>query len=129
MAVGQKLTPMFIPKAGMRIPTYNCRCFFTDSRDSACSVRDSHAFPAFIFIFRLLQRRMFPVLIFVYYRSSKREKHEMIELFGDEFRRYTKKTLMFMPKLVNRAKAAMAARQYVLAIRKRKGPQEARGKL
>ena len=42
---------------------------------------------------------MFPVLIFVYYRLSKREEREMMELFGDEYRRYTEKTPMFIPKL------------------------------
>ena len=47
---------------------------------------------------------MFPVLIFVYYRLSKREEREMITLFGDEYRRYAEKTPMFIPKLVDRAK-------------------------
>ena len=47
---------------------------------------------------------MFPVLIFVYYRLSKREEREMMELFGDEYRRYAEKTPMFIPKLVDRAK-------------------------
>jgi protein-S-isoprenylcysteine O-methyltransferase Ste14 len=42
---------------------------------------------------------MFPVLIFVYYRLSKREEGEMITLFGEEYRRYTEKTPMFIPRL------------------------------
>ncbi|MBI5639995.1 MAG: isoprenylcysteine carboxylmethyltransferase family protein [Nitrospirae bacterium] len=46
---------------------------------------------------------MFPVLIFVYYRLSKREEREMMELFGDEYRRYTEKTPMFIPKLADKA--------------------------
>ncbi len=46
---------------------------------------------------------MFPVLIFVYYRLSKREEGEMITLFGDEYRRYTEKTPMFIPKLGGRS--------------------------
>jgi methanethiol S-methyltransferase len=40
---------------------------------------------------------MFPVLIFVYYRLSKREEDEMITLFGEEYRRYMEKTPMFVP--------------------------------
>lgn len=47
----------------------------------------------------LITALMFPVLIFVYYRLSKREEEEMIKLFGDEYKRYTEKTPMFMPKL------------------------------
>ncbi|MDA8239324.1 MAG: isoprenylcysteine carboxylmethyltransferase family protein [Nitrospiraceae bacterium] len=45
---------------------------------------------------------MFPVLVYVYYRLSKREEREMIELFGDEYRRYVEKTPMFIPKLGGR---------------------------
>ncbi len=40
---------------------------------------------------------MFPVLIYVYYRLSKREEAEMLIQFGDEYRRYMEKTPMFMP--------------------------------
>lgn len=46
---------------------------------------------------------MFPVLIFVYYRLSKREESEMIKMFGDEYKRYMEKTPMFVPKLVRKA--------------------------
>ena len=46
---------------------------------------------------------MFPVLIFVYSRLSKREESEMIILFGDEYRGYMEKIPMFMPKLGGRA--------------------------
>lgn len=42
---------------------------------------------------------MFPVLIFVYYRLSKREEDEMLKLFGDEYRRYMGKTPMFVPRV------------------------------
>ncbi len=42
---------------------------------------------------------MFPVLVFVYYRLSKREESEMVKLFGDEYRRYMEKIPMFIPKL------------------------------
>jgi len=42
---------------------------------------------------------MFPVLIFVYYRLSKKEEGDMLELFGEEYKRYMGKTPMFMPKI------------------------------
>ncbi len=41
---------------------------------------------------------MFPVLIYVYYRLSKREEEEMLKAYGDEYRRYMGKTPMFIPK-------------------------------
>lgn len=41
---------------------------------------------------------MFPVLVYVYYRLSKREEGEMIKLFGDEYRRYMEKTPIFIPR-------------------------------
>ncbi len=41
---------------------------------------------------------MFPVLIYVYYRLSKREEAEMLTRFGDEYRRYREKTPMFIPR-------------------------------
>ncbi len=41
---------------------------------------------------------MFPVLIYVYYRLSKREEDDMIKAYGDEYRRYRETTPMFMPK-------------------------------
>lgn len=41
---------------------------------------------------------MFPVLIFVYYRLSKREEGDMIELFGDEYKHYMERTPMFIPE-------------------------------
>ena len=40
---------------------------------------------------------MFPVLIYVYYRLSKREENEMLILFGDEYRKYLENTPMFLP--------------------------------
>ncbi|OIO30130.1 MAG: isoprenylcysteine carboxyl methyltransferase [Nitrospirae bacterium CG22_combo_CG10-13_8_21_14_all_44_11] len=42
---------------------------------------------------------MFPVLVFVYYRLSKREESDMIKMFGDEYKRYMERTPMFIPKL------------------------------
>lgn len=42
---------------------------------------------------------MFPILIFVYYRLSKKEESEMINMFGDEYKRYIEKTPMFMPNI------------------------------
>ena len=42
---------------------------------------------------------MFPVLVFVYYRLSKREESELIAQFGDEYKRYTERTPMFIPRL------------------------------
>jgi len=46
---------------------------------------------------------MFPVLIFVYYRLSKREEGEMLKQFGDEYRRYMENIPMFIPKLGSRS--------------------------
>ncbi len=42
---------------------------------------------------------MFPVLVFIYYRLSKREEGEMIKTFGDEYKRYIEKVPMFIPKI------------------------------
>ena len=42
---------------------------------------------------------MFPVLVYVYYRLSKREEKEMLIQFGDEYGRYREKTSMFLPRL------------------------------
>jgi protein-S-isoprenylcysteine O-methyltransferase Ste14 len=42
---------------------------------------------------------MFPVLVYVYYRLSKREEGDIIELFGDEYKRYAERTPMFIPRL------------------------------
>lgn len=41
---------------------------------------------------------MFPVLVYVYYRLSKREEREVWKIFGDEYRDYAKKTPMFIPE-------------------------------
>lgn len=40
---------------------------------------------------------MFPVLVYVYFRLSKREESEVFEAFGDEYRRYMKTVPMFIP--------------------------------
>lgn len=42
---------------------------------------------------------MFPVLLYVYYRLSKKEESEMLVQFGDEYMRYMKRTPMFIPKI------------------------------
>ena len=42
---------------------------------------------------------MFPVLLYVYYRLSKREEGEMIKLFGDGYRKFMEKTPMFIARL------------------------------
>lgn len=42
---------------------------------------------------------LFPVLIIVYYRLSKREESEMINSFGDEYRHYMQRLPMFIPHL------------------------------
>src|SRR4030066_1559984 len=42
---------------------------------------------------------MFPVLVFAYYRLSKREESDMIKIFVDEYKRYIQKTPMFIPRL------------------------------
>ncbi len=42
---------------------------------------------------------MFPVLVFAYYRLSKREESDIIKMFGDEYKRYIEKTPMFIPRL------------------------------
>ncbi len=42
---------------------------------------------------------MFPVLIYVYYRLSKREESDMMVLYGAEYRGYIGKTPMFIPHL------------------------------
>jgi len=45
---------------------------------------------------------MFPVLVFVYYRLSKREESEMIRIFGDVYKKYMEETPMFIPRLRDR---------------------------
>jgi len=47
---------------------------------------------------------MFPVLLFIYYRLSKREEAEMIKTFGDEYKRYMERLPMFIPKIGSGAK-------------------------
>jgi protein-S-isoprenylcysteine O-methyltransferase Ste14 len=44
---------------------------------------------------------MFPVLVFAYYRLSKREESDMIKMFGEEYKEYMGKTPMFMPRIRN----------------------------
>jgi len=42
---------------------------------------------------------MFPVLVFAYYRLSKREENDMIKMFGEEYKRYMERTPMFIPRV------------------------------
>lgn len=42
---------------------------------------------------------MFPVLVYVYSRLSKREEREMTEIFGNEYKHYADNIPMFIPKL------------------------------
>ncbi len=42
---------------------------------------------------------MFPVLVFIYYRLSKKEEEEMIRTFGDEYKQYRVRVPMFIPKI------------------------------
>ncbi len=41
---------------------------------------------------------MFPVLVYVYYRLSKREEAEVLKIFEGEYWEYMKKTPMFIPR-------------------------------
>ena len=50
---------------------------------------------------------MFPVLVFIYYRLSKREEEEMIRTFGDEYKQYRIRVPMFIPKIRDNRKGAM----------------------
>ncbi len=47
---------------------------------------------------------MFPVLIYAYYRLSKREEREIIILFSDEYKSYIEKTPIFIPSLSSKNK-------------------------
>lgn len=42
---------------------------------------------------------MFPFLVYMYYRLARREEKEMVEMFGDEYREYMKRTRMFLPAI------------------------------
>lgn len=42
---------------------------------------------------------MFPVHVFVYYRLTRREESDMIEMFGEEYKRYMERTPMFIPNI------------------------------
>lgn len=42
---------------------------------------------------------MFPVLVYVYYRLSRREEKDVIKVFGSEYMEYMRKTPMFVPGL------------------------------
>ncbi len=45
---------------------------------------------------------MFPVLIYVYYRLSKREEAEMLASFGERYKQYIENTPMFMPRFTRK---------------------------
>ncbi|WP_040880192.1 methyltransferase family protein [Marinobacterium rhizophilum] len=54
----------------------------------------------------LLTLIMFPVLVVVYTRLAKREEAQVIQEFGDEYRRYRAKTPAFVPRLRNQGGVA-----------------------
>ena len=45
---------------------------------------------------------MFPVLVFIYYRLSKREEGEMLKTFGEEYKQYAERVPMFIPRIGKR---------------------------
>jgi protein-S-isoprenylcysteine O-methyltransferase Ste14 len=47
----------------------------------------------------LLTLAMFPVLVFMYMRLARREEREALASFGDAYRKYTKETPGFIPRL------------------------------
>ena len=47
----------------------------------------------------IITAAMFPVLLYVYYRLSKREENDLLAAFGETYRTYIKKTPMFIPRL------------------------------
>jgi protein-S-isoprenylcysteine O-methyltransferase Ste14 len=51
----------------------------------------------------LITAVMFPVLVFMYYRLSKKEEREMLTRLGDEYREYMGRTSMFMPRFTTRS--------------------------
>ncbi len=53
----------------------------------------------------LVTLAMYPVLVSMYARLAKREEAEMLERFGDEYRRYREAVPAFIPRL--RASQAM----------------------
>ena len=46
----------------------------------------------------LLTLAMFPVLVFIYVRLARREEHQALEGFGEEYARYAEKTPGFIPR-------------------------------
>ena len=42
---------------------------------------------------------LWPILVILYYRLAKEEDKKMAERFGEEYRKYTKKVPMFIPRL------------------------------
>lgn len=51
----------------------------------------------------IITAMMFPVLVFVYYRLSKREESDMVKMFGEKYKRYMEKTPMFILRLGDKA--------------------------
>ena len=45
---------------------------------------------------------MFPILVTMYVKLAQREEREVLEEFGEEYRRYTAFTPAFFPHLGNR---------------------------
>jgi protein-S-isoprenylcysteine O-methyltransferase Ste14 len=40
---------------------------------------------------------LFPVMIYMYVRLARREERDMLDEFGEEYKRYMEKTKMFIP--------------------------------
>ena len=42
---------------------------------------------------------MFPILVYVYVRFARSEERQMLEAFGEEYKRYAKVTPAFIPRV------------------------------
>ena len=47
----------------------------------------------------LVTLAMYPILVYMYARLARREEAEMLEQFGDEYRRYAERVPAFFPRL------------------------------
>jgi protein-S-isoprenylcysteine O-methyltransferase Ste14 len=43
---------------------------------------------------------MFPIIIMMYVKLAKREEIDMVEEFGEDYKRYMEQTKMFIPKII-----------------------------
>ncbi len=53
----------------------------------------------------LVTLAMFPILVYMYVRLARREEHEALAEFGDEYRRYMARTPSFLPRWTELFKA------------------------